>query len=105
MAHSTATATELTQAQVRTILTNPLETASTFLASGPTVIDTPGPLRMPFSPAGTDPGDLDWTGENELIPEVDHEFGELQLLPSTMKSIKVLDRKSVVGRASCRERA
>ena len=94
MAHSTATATELTQAQVRTILTNPLETASTFLASGPTVIDTPGPLRMPFSPAGTDPGELEWTGENELIPEVDHEFGELQLLPSTMKSIKVLTRFS-----------
>lgn len=104
MAHSTATAPELTQAQVRTILTSPLETASTFLASGPTVIDTPGPLRMPFAPVGA-PLESDseanppvvgmgFTGENELIPEMDHEFDELQLLPSTMKSIKVLTRFS-----------
>lgn len=94
MAHSTATAPELTREQVRTILTAPLETAAAFLASGPTIIDTAGPLRMPFSPAATDPAELEWTGENELIPELDHEFTELSLLPSTMKSIKVLTRFS-----------
>lgn len=94
MAHSTVTAPELTREQVRTILTAPLETAAAFLASGPTIIDTPGPLRMPFSPAATDPAELEWTGENELIPELDHEFAELSLLPSTMKSIKVLTRFS-----------
>lgn len=94
MAHSTVTAPELTREQVRTILTAPLETAAAFLASGPTIIDTPGPLRMPFSPAATDPAELEWTGENELIPELDHEFSELSLLPSTMKSIKVLTRFS-----------
>ena len=94
MAHSTVTAPELTREQVRTILTAPLETAAAFLASGPTIIDTPGPLRMPFSPAATDPAELEWTGENELIPELDHEFTELSLLPSTMKSIKVLTRFS-----------
>lgn len=94
MAHSTQTAPELTREQVHTILTAPLETAAAFLAAGPSIIDTPGPLRMPFSPAATDPAELEWTGENELIPELDHEFGELQLLPSTMKSIKVLTRFS-----------
>ena len=104
MAHSTATAPELTQEQVRTILTAPLETAAAFLASGPTIIDTPGPLRLPFSPAPapleSDPEadppvtGLEFTGENELIPELDHEFEELSLLPSTMKSIKVLTRFS-----------
>lgn len=94
MAHSTVTAPELTREQVRTILTAPLETAAAFLASGPTIIDTAGPLRMPFSPAATDPAELEWTGENELIPELDHEFSELSLLPSTMKSIKVLTRFS-----------
>lgn len=94
MAHSTSTAPELTREQVRTILTAPLETAAAFLAAGPSIIDTPGPLRMPFSPAATDPSELEWTGENELIPEHDHEFSELSLLPSTMKSIKVLTRFS-----------
>lgn len=94
MAHSTASAPELTREQVHTILTAPLETASAFLASGPTIMDTTGPLRLPFSPEPTDPAELEWTGENELIPELDHEFGELSLLPSTMKSIKVLTRFS-----------
>src|SRR5699024_742021 len=42
-----------------------------------------------------DPDDaLPFTGENELIPERDYEFGEVTLLPSTMESIKVLTRLS-----------
>lgn len=94
MAVSTSTASELTAEQVRAILTAPLEIASTFLASGPSIVDTAGPLRMPFGAAPTDPAELDWTGENELIPELDPEFSELMLLPSTMKSIKVLTRFS-----------
>lgn len=97
MSLSTSTAPELTAEQVRAVLTLPLETASTFLASGPSIIDTTGPLRMPFAPAALDPAELaalGWTGENELIPELDPEFDELKLLPSTMKSIKVLTRFS-----------
>lgn len=97
MAISTQTATELTKEQVLSVLTSPLETASTFLASGPTIIDTAGPLRVPLAAAELDESELDalaWTGENELIPELDPEFGELTLLPSTMKSIKVLTRFS-----------
>lgn len=94
MAVSTSTASELTAEQVQTILTAPLEIASTFLASGPSIVDTAGPLRMPFGAAPTDPAELEWTGENELIPELDPEFSELMLLPSTMKSIKVLTRFS-----------
>src|SRR5690606_33294666 len=35
-----------------------------------------------------------WHGENELIDEVDPEFDEISLLPSTMKSIKTLTRYS-----------
>lgn len=97
MSLSTATAPELTAEQVRAVLTLPLETASTFLASGPSIIDTTGPLRMPFAPAALDSAELAalaWTGENELIPELDPEFSELSLLPSTMRSIKVLTRFS-----------
>lgn len=94
MAVSTSTASELTAEQVHAILTAPLETASTFLASGPSIVDTSGPLRMPFGAEPADPAELEWTGENELIPELDPEFSELSLLPSTMKSIKVLTRFS-----------
>lgn len=94
MAISTQTATELTAEQVSTVLTAPLETASTFLASGPSIVDTAGPLRLPFAPAAADPATLTFTGENELIPEIDPNFSELSLLPSTMESIKVLTRFS-----------
>lgn len=94
MALSTSGAPELTSEQVRSILTQPLEERSIFLSSGPTIIDTTGPLRIPFAPGAGDPADLEWTGENELIPEVDPTFSEMSLLPSTMKSIKVITRYS-----------
>ena len=97
MAVSTSTAPELTREQVAAILTNPLETTSAFLASGPTIIDTTGPLRIPRAASAMTEDELDalaWIGENEKIPEHDPEFGELTLLPSTMKSIKVLTRFS-----------
>lgn len=94
MALSTNSAPELTSEQVRSILTQPLEERSIFLSSGPTIIDTPGPLRIPFAPGAGDPDALEWTGENELIPEVDPTFSEMSLLPSTMKSIKVITRYS-----------
>ena len=86
--------TELTREQVATILTKPLEQASVFLAAGPRIYDTTGPLRIPTAPAPTSPGRLSWIGESELIPEHDPEFDELQLMPSTMKSVKVITRYS-----------
>jgi len=92
MAVSTATAPELTQEQVVKVLTLPLEQASAFLAAGPRIFDSAGPLRIPkLGGPVTDPG---WTGENELIPERDVTFDEVSLLPSTMKSVKVLTRFS-----------
>jgi HK97 family phage major capsid protein len=55
-----------------------------------------GPAARPTSP--------DWIGENELITEADVGFDEVTLLPSTMKSVKVitmfsneLARQSVVA--------
>ena len=61
--------TELTREQVATILTKPLEQASVFLAAGPTIHDTTGPLRIPSAPAPADADALEWVGESELIPE------------------------------------
>lgn len=92
MAVSTASAPELTAEQVQRILVQPLEAASAFLASGPRIFDSAGPVRIPkLGGPVTDPG---WTGENELIPERDVDFDEITLLPSTMKSVKVLTRFS-----------
>ena len=94
MALNTPDATELTAEQVANILTKPLEQASVFLAAGPRVFDTTGPLRVPGLPGPADVDALGWTGESELIPELDPEFSEVSLLPSTMKSVKVLTRYS-----------
>lgn len=94
MALDTQVASELTQDQVSTILTQPLEQRSVFLAAGPTIFDTNGsPVRVPAAP-GSEADELQWVGENELIPEVDPELGEMSLLPSTMKSVKTITRYS-----------
>lgn len=94
MALDTQVASELTQDQVSTILTQPLEQRSVFLAAGPTIFDTNGsPVRVPAAP-GSEADALQWVGENELIPEVDPEMGEMSLLPSTMKSVKTITRYS-----------
>lgn len=94
MALSTATASELTAEQVAGILTKPLEARSVFLAAGPRIFDTTGPLRVPGLPAPADPAALSWTGENEAIPELDAEVSEVSLLPSTIESVKVITRYS-----------
>lgn len=91
MAESTINSPELTSAQVQTILVKPLETASVFLAAGPRIFDSSSPVRIPKLGG---PVALDWTGENEQIPEKDVDFDEIQLLPSTMKSVKVITRYS-----------
>lgn len=93
MAVTTANATELTATQVASILTRPLETASTFLASGPRIFDTTGPFRLPSAPPYGGAA-LPFTGESTAIPEKDADFGEVMLLPSTMKSVKVITRYS-----------
>ena len=82
---------ELTAEQVARILVKPLEAASVFLAAGPRIFDTAGPLRIPKAPKASD---VSFVGENELIPEVNPDFDEVQLLPSTMKSLKTLTRYS-----------
>ncbi|KAB1662824.1 phage major capsid protein [Pseudoclavibacter sp. CFCC 13611] len=93
MAGSTTLHPELTAEQVQKILVEPLEAASVFLASGPRVFDTAGgnQIRIPKLTGTTDPS---WHGENEQIDEVDVDFGELILLPSTIKSLKTLTRYS-----------
>lgn len=91
MSLSTSTAAELTAEQVQSILIQPLEQASTFLAAGPRIFDSASQVRIPKLSSGTSPA---WYAENEQISDDDAEFDEIVLLPSTMKSVKVLTRFS-----------
>lgn len=92
MPASTANSPELTAEQIQAVLVQPLMAASVFLAAGPRIFDTNGsPVRIPKLVSMTVPS---WVGENTLIPEVDADFGEVTLLPSTMKSVKSLTRFS-----------
>lgn len=86
---TTATNTALLQSQVANILVQPLEAASIVLSSGVRVFDTAGPLRIPKLTAGASVG---FVAEGAAIPEADVSFGEVSLMPSTLKSLKVLIR-------------
>lgn len=93
MAQTTINTTELTQEQVSSFLVAPLDEQSQFLAAGPKIFDTSNALRIPKLPT-TQAEQLQFVGELEQIPEVDADFDEMHLLPSTMKSVKVLTRFS-----------
>ncbi|WIY81771.1 phage major capsid protein [Propionimicrobium sp. PCR01-08-3] len=93
MSVDTTTATELTYEQIQKILIAPLQEQSVFLAAGPRIFDTAGPIRIPKNQPATAEG-LGFTGENEQIGERDIEFDEVTLMPSTMKSVKTLTRYS-----------
>lgn len=98
MALSTENTEQLTQEQVHSLLTEPLERFSTFLESGPTFFDTNGgnAVRVPTIGAHNDEqiASDNWHGQNEQISEIDPDFGELLLLPNTIESIKTLTRFS-----------
>lgn len=91
--NTTATAPELTAEQVQRVLVQPLEAASTFLASGPRIFDTNGsPVRVPKMGG---PISVDWVGESEEIPDdARADFDEVTLMPSSMKSVKTITRYS-----------
>jgi HK97 family phage major capsid protein len=102
MVETTAANPELLADQVSSLLVQPLEAASVVLSSGPRIFDTAGQLRIPKLTSGTAPT---FVGESELIPDSGEVgFGELQLMPTERKSIKIilrytreLVRQSVIG--------
>lgn len=93
MANDMKNSQELTTEQVVAVLTKPLESKSIVLAAGPVIYDSPtgDPLRIPSLVSSEDAA---WHGENELITEADATFGELLLLPTNLKSVKVIHRFS-----------
>lgn len=91
----------LIQSQVASLLVQPLEQASTFLAVGPVVLDSSSPVRVPRIANGVTAG---FVAEGAQISDGDVAFDEVTLLPSTLKGLKVLAklsneliRTSVVG--------
>lgn len=94
MALSMKNTQELTTEEVVRSLIQPLEAESQILASGPRIIDSPtgDPLKLPrLTTRGSAAG---WYAENELIGESDPDFDEVTLLPTNLKSIKVIHRFS-----------
>jgi len=91
---STTGGATLTQEQVAAVLINPLKARAVVLAAGPQIFYSRGgvPLRIPRLDSVTlnDP----WRSENTLIAETDPLLGEVVLLPSSLKSLKVLHRIS-----------
>ena len=77
--------------RVADMLVEPLAAASVILDAGPRIIDSSEPVRVPTLATAFAP---DWVGENELIPEVETAFGELELMPTSRKSIKAIVRVS-----------
>lgn len=91
MASNTTNSGELIAEQVSKILTQPLEQASVFLSSGVKIFDTAEPLRVPSFPA-SNADDLTFVAEAGEIPEQDYETTEVTLMPSGMRSVKVITR-------------
>jgi HK97 family phage major capsid protein len=98
---TTSSNSTLIASQVQQLLIQPLEQASTFLAAGPTILDSNQPVRIPRIASGTTAG---FVSEGSLISDGNVTFDEVTALPSTLKSIKVwlpvsneLIRGSAVG--------
>ena len=87
----TTAGNSLIRERVADMLVEPLAAASVILDAGPRIIDSAEPVRVPTLATAFAP---DWVGENELIPEVETTFGELELMPTSRKSIKAIVRVS-----------
>lgn len=87
----TTAGNSLIRERVADMLIEPLAAASVILDAGPRIIDSSEPVRVPTLATAFDPA---WVGENELIPEVETTFGELELMPTSRKSIKAIVRVS-----------
>ena len=93
MANTTTNTSELLAEQVSQLLVQPLEAESVVLASGVRIFDTAGQLRIPKLVGETPAVTL--VGESEEIPDTHTtDFDDITLMPSTRKSIKVIERFS-----------
>jgi HK97 family phage major capsid protein len=90
---TTASGGALVPEHVAALLVEPLLAEAVVLQAGPRIFDAQGaPVRVPKITALelADP----WRSENKLIDEEDPVYGEVELLPTSLKSLKVLHRVS-----------
>lgn len=81
---TTALNSALIAAQVQQLLTNPLQQASSFLASGPVMLDSNSPVRLPRVAASA----AGFVAEGQQIPDSNIPFDEVTALSSSLRSIK-----------------
>lgn len=87
-------ANALIREQVASVLVEPLTAASVVLGAtpAPTTFVSSEPLRIPTMNGTFNPS---WVGENEKIPDDESaDFGEIELMPTSRKSIKTIVRVS-----------
>ena len=82
-----ATQPSLTASEVAQLLVQPLEQTSTFLAAGPRIIDSAGPVRVPRIASGATAA---FVAAGAAISESNVVHDEVQLLASELKGIKSL---------------
>lgn len=86
-----STANTLIQSEVQNMLVQPLEAASVFLSTGPRIIDSAVPVRIPSLESSTG---ADYVAENGAIPEDNPELSEIGLLPTARPAVKVIVKLS-----------
>jgi HK97 family phage major capsid protein len=79
------------QSQVAQLLVQPLQQQSTFLSAGPVILDSASPVRIPRITSGVTAG---FVAEGAQITDGSVSLDEIDLMPSSLKSLKVLVRVS-----------
>jgi len=85
-AQLTSNTAALVQQTVQSFLVQPLVPASVLLQLGPHIFDTNSPIRVPRIGTTT----AGWYSEGETITLSDGSFDEVDLLPSTLQSVKTI---------------
>ncbi len=92
MANTTALNSTLTAAETERLLVLPLEQESTYLRVGFPVFTSNGePIKVPSL---TSMGTPTYVTEGSAIPEVSASTSEIELLPSSVKSVKTISKVS-----------
>ena len=90
MSNTTQTQNSLIKDQVASMLIEPLEDQSIFLAAGPQLFPTSEPMRIPRLVSS---GEVGYVAEGAKIPDdYTAEFDEVQLLPTDRPSFKTITR-------------
>jgi HK97 family phage major capsid protein len=92
MPSNTISNSTLTQDQVERLLIYPLQERSTYMAQGFPIFTSDGePIKLPSL---TSFGTATFVAQGTAIPEVTASTSEVELLPNTVRSIKVIARMS-----------